>query len=333
MNRYSTPVVFEKHHLERIDFNSKLMFVGSCFAENIGSKFKQMKFSSVINPYGVVYNPLSLATGIDRIILKKEVRESDLFLQNGLYKSFDFHSQYSYASAEESLEAMNNSIANAHEQLKSAHKLFITFGTSWVYQLVETGAIVTNCHKHNSNIFLRKRLTVSKIVSIWNELLIKLTEFNPKLKIIFTVSPIRHWKDGAHGNQLSKSVLLLAIDELLQSNAHCHYFPAYEIVMDELRDYRFYADDMLHLSEVAIAHIWEKVQREFIADCCYEEIRKIIKLNNALHHRPLNTDSSELQKFASTQLALIEELELKQSTLDFSIEKQHFNKIITNQLD
>ncbi|MFV0553296.1 MAG: GSCFA domain-containing protein [Mangrovibacterium sp.] len=325
MNRYYTPVEIPRLHVT-IDYQSRLMFMGSCFADSIGGKFEELKFSSEVNPFGVLFNPLSVAKALRHAMAAREFEEKDLFVQHGLYKSFDFHSQFAHAEASEALERMNDAVMRAHNQLKDADVLFITFGTAWVYELAESGEVVANCHKQIGDFFTRRRLKVAEIVSTWEKLLAELKAFNPTLQVIFTVSPIRHWKDGAHGNQLSKSTLLLAVDELQHVQGRS-YFPSYELVMDELRDYRFYAADMLHLSELAVNHIWEKVQKSLINPSVWLFMQRVARLNQAVQHRIFNPKSEEAAKFVAANQKLIAELEAEFPKIDFKKEKIYFEHI------
>ena len=240
-----------------ISHDDKLMMMGSCFAENMAASLLDCGFQVDMNPFGTVYNPQSLASGIRNLLFRKKYATSDLFFHQGLYHSFSHHSRFSDISAENCIENINRRLEISADFLKSASILVVTYGTSYVYSLKSTGETVTNCHKLPDDHLVRKRLSVADIVDDWSLLIEELKIYNPELKLLFTVSPIRHWKDGAHENQLSKSILLLAIDELIRKNDFCHYFPSYEIVMDELRDYRFYAEDMLHPSSVEIgrAHV------------------------------------------------------------------------------
>jgi len=181
--------------------------------------------------------------------------------------------------------------------LRTADLLIITFGTAFVYRLQSTGEIVSNCHKLPAKLFTYRRLTIEEIVKEWNDLIARLQTLNSKLRILFTVSPIRHWKDGANGNQLSKSILLLAVEELLRDHSHCFYFPAYELVLDDLRDYRFYAEDMLHPSSQAIDYVWEKFSEAWF-DCeTLEKAREFEKQNRSLNHIPLSVFRSGSQGF------------------------------------
>ncbi|MFV0366367.1 MAG: GSCFA domain-containing protein [Mangrovibacterium sp.] len=326
MNSYFTSVKIPNMGLH-IDLDSRLMFMGSCFTDSIGSRFNQLKFPSLVNPFGVLYNPYSVANALKQTLEGKPLVEDDLFKQHGLYKSYFFHSRFNRSEAQEALALMDDAILQSHLFLQQTDVLFVTFGTAFLYQLEENGLVVANCHKQPSHLFVRKRMNVTEIAAIWNELLDELQAFNPNLKIVFTVSPIRHWKDGAHGNQLSKSSLLLAIDEIIANNSNCFYFPSYEIVMDELRDYRFYANDMLHLSEVAIEHIWQSVQSHLIVEKCHALLKQIARLNQATQHRIFNTSSEETTKFAATNLQLIAQLEQALPQHDFNKEKNYFRNI------
>lgn len=332
MDKYYTKVEIPQQSW-KFNFQSKLLLLGSCFADSIGARLEALKFSAVVNPFGTLYNPSSVGSALRRIMTSKQQDESALFLQQGLYKNFQFHSQFNRADAEEALLVMNEATRRAHEQLKLADLLFITFGSAWVYERLSTSEVVANCHKCTSSEFKRRRLSVENIVELWLEVLAELQQFNPRLKIIFSLSPIRHWKDGAHGNQLSKATLLLAIEEIIaQARLPCSYFPAYELVMDELRDYRFYAEDLLHLSEPAVSHIWEQVKGSMIEPNCTESMRKIGRLNAAMKHRIFHGASEEVARFAAANQRLIEELEQECPMLNFSAEKMHFKHTINKKL-
>ena len=241
-----------------IDYNSKLMMLGSCFAENIGSKFSYYKFDVDVNPCGIIYNPLSVANVLRLIMEGKRFEKNDLRKVGEKWVSLYHHGAFSSTDPDECLSRINGRLEKAAEELCSLDLLVITWGTAWVYKHVRENMIVSNCHKIPAQEFERSRLSVENIVEEYVELIERLREINPGLRILFTVSPIRHWKDGAHGNQLSKATLLLAIDQLREKLEYVYYFPAYEIVLDELRDYRFYADDMLHVSGFTVDYIWER---------------------------------------------------------------------------
>ena len=212
---------------------------GSCFAENIASKFINAGFTVDLNPFGIAYNPLSLSQNLNRLLDNKPFAADELFKDNDIYHSFSHHSRFSGTNPDEVLAKINSRMEQSATFLQTANLLVITFGTAYVYRLQSTGATVSNCHKLPAKFFTYKRLTIDEIVDEWNGLIALLQTFNPSLRILFTVSPVRHLKDGVHENQLSKSILLLSVNELIGNHSNCSYFPAYEIVLDDLRDYRF----------------------------------------------------------------------------------------------
>ena len=312
----------------RISYKDKLVMMGSCFSENIGGKLQQLKFQVDLNPFGVIYNPLSVAKSLRRLLADKPYTREDLFEHQGIWGSFDHHSRFSATSAEDALSKMNERLRLSRSFLKEAGYLFITFGTAWVYERKATGEVVSNCHKFPSDDFKRFRLTSGEIVDVYRDLLQALWVFNPGLKIIFTVSPIRHWKEGATGNQLSKAVLLLAADRLITGFGEelCVYFPSYEIVMDELRDYRFYAPDLLHLNQVAVDHIWEKFSRSILAEDSLRLSKSIMKIIRATEHRAFNPGSESYKYFLLNSLNEVNELTISFPYLNLEEEKSFFQQ-------
>ena len=280
-----------------IRHSERIMLFGSCFAENIGNLLKENKFRCDVNPFGVLYNPLSIANALSQILEGKEYKEEDLFFLGGLWHSWMHHSDFSAPSQEEALALINFRLAKAKDNLAKADWLVMTWGTAYVYIHQEMQKVVGNCHKQPARMFERSMLDVGTIVEEWLHVLKKCREANPDLKVLFTVSPIRHAKDGMHGNQLSKATLLLAADELCRRCPDCFYFPSYEIMMDELRDYRFYADDMMHPSKLAVDYIWEC----FVETYFGKETKRILgewhEIKNALRHRPFKPSSETYQKF------------------------------------
>jgi hypothetical protein len=312
----------------KIDYSKKIMFVGSCFTENVGQRFIDLKFSTDLNPFGVLYNPHSIANSLKILLDKQKFFEFDLFQDQGLWNSFYHHSSFSDIDLDITLEKINSQIVSSHEFLKTADFLILTFGTAWAYQLENNKQVVSNCHKVPASHFNRIRFSVHEIVEAYQHLLEELWVFNPNLKIIFTVSPIRHWKDGAVGNQTSKAILILAIDHLMKifASRECAYFPAYELVMDELRDYRYYAADMIHLSEVAIDYIFERFQSVLISQESSICLKAIERIRKAMQHRPFNVNSPEYLKFVKANIQEIEKLLFNFPNINFGEELAHFEK-------
>ena len=282
---------------QKINYESQIMTFGSCFAENIGRKMKEVYFKVDTNPFGVLYNPVSISNSIRLLLEAKPFTDTELFEHRGLWQSFSHSSLFSDITAERTLNKINNRFENAVDLFKQTDILLITFGTAWVFEDQKSGRVVSNCHKLPAKQFQRRRLSVDEIVSDYSILINQLTSQRPHLKLIFSVSPIRHWKDGAHENTISKSTLLLAINELQNQFNHVHYFPAYEIQMDELRDYRFYASDMLHPSEVAIDYIWQRFSETYFNELSMGMKKQFEQLQSDLSHRPLFPASEEFQNF------------------------------------
>jgi hypothetical protein len=307
-------------------YQKRNLFMGSCFTENVGNKMAEIKYPVNINPFGILYNPISVANGLRFLIQRKKFTEQGLIQHNGLWHSFFHHSRFSSPDINEALTNINNRIGSSAEFLENTDFLFITFGTAWVYEYKHTGQTVSNCHKIPEKEFRRFRLTPGEIVEEYRQLLSEIWKFNPKIKVVFTVSPIRHWKDGAIENQRSKATLLLAIDQLVRGfgQENCNYFPAYEIVMDELRDYRFYEEDMIHLSTSAINHIWEKFQLALIDEKSREISEKVKSIVSAVNHKPFNKFTKEHLQFLEQSLQKANKLEEKFPYLNLTFEKEFF---------
>ena len=280
---------------KKIGYGDKILLLGSCFADNIGAKFEEHYFQTTINPFGTLYNPASIA----KAVLDMGYGPSGMGLveHNGLWHSMMHHGSYSGVDKEEVIARCEESRIQMRETLQQASVVIVTFGTAWVYEY--NGEVVANCHKLPANRFVRRRLTVDEIVNMWQPILAAM----PDKHWIFTVSPIRHIKDGLHENQVSKAILLQAVDRLtsIQSNSLMgskSYFPSYEIMLDELRDYRFYAEDMVHPSAVAVDYIWQRFVETYMTTDTQQEMRILHQLWRDRHHRFLHPDSPEAEQFA-----------------------------------
>ncbi len=309
-----------------LDHKSKVTLLGSCFTENIGNFLQYYKFPVLSNPFGTLYNPIAIFNLVERSVYFQKFTAEDIFLDKSLWQSFWFHSKLNHIDKSIMLSQANAILQQTHYFLKTSDWLFLTFGTAWVYQLKSNTQIVANCHKQPQSIFKRYLLTLEECIEYGHRIMTLLKDFNPKLQILFTVSPVRHLRDGMINNQRSKSILLLAIQHYMDKNDAAHYFPAYEIMMDDLRDYRFYQDDLLHPNELAIKYIWGKFQDTFISDKSLELMRPIERIQKSLGHRPFFLHTPQYQDFLTQEIEYAQEQQKKHPDISFSIEINQLQK-------
>lgn len=323
-----------------IDHGMHGLSLGSCFATNIAERLHRAKFPIGVNPFGVLYNPESIALAVEALSQGRVLTEADLVREGDLWSSFSFHGSFSSADPGRALAQMNASVAEGARALAAADYVVVTFGTAWVYELADAfytesptcenirpafpvGGVVANCHKFPARHFRRRRMSVEEITARWSKLL-----EGPLAgkRIILTVSPVRHLKDGFAGNAVSKATLLLAASQLAEKYADADYFPAFEIMNDDLRDYRFYADDMLHPSAPAVDYIWDRFAEAFFAEDTMRAIREFEKIAAAAHHRPLNPLSAEYAAFRASMLDKVKELQARYPVADLSVEADFFSR-------
>lgn len=313
---FSTPTSLPNYQVQAT-YNDKILLLGSCFVENIGKKLDESKFHVCINPFGTLYNPSSVASSIQTLLDGKIYKPTDLFKHGGCFHSFDHHSRFSSVDEEDCLRLINRQMSFASDYITNAKFLFVTFGSAYIYRLKENNRVVANCHKLSDRQFIRELLTVEDITELWSELIQKLRMINPDLRILFTVSPIRHLKDGAHGNQISKATLILAVQQLMERHPEStDYFPAYEIMLDELRDYRFYAEDMVHPSNQAIQYIWNQFVSCFMTSDTKEIMHQWEEIQKAMNHKPFQPESEAYQKFILQTMLKIEQITKKIPSFD-----------------
>ncbi len=313
---------------EKITYNDPVLFTGSCFATEIGRQFEAGKMPVLINPAGTVYNPVSVCNTLDTITEGRKYTSDDLYNYNGVWLSFNHYTDFSAEDPATVIAKINSDAERSQRFISTAKFLFITFGTARVYRWNKSGRIVSNCHKISSSEFTNELLTPSQIVSLWDAELSKLKSLFPALKIVFTISPVRHWKDGAHANQISKSILFLAVEELMGHPASPGYFPAYELVMDDLRDYRFYDDDMLHPSSSAINYVWQKFSDCYLDSRTVELRNEVIKITRAFSHRLTSALESRKKEFARSMIERIRNIENKIPVIDLAAEEAYFSKLL-----
>jgi hypothetical protein len=295
--QFTTKIPIPKNHFP-IDYNSKTLLLGSCFAENIGRKFEYFKFQSTTNPFGIIFNAVSLEKLIRRAVENRTFTENDIFFHNELWHCYEVHSELSNPDKEEFLSNLNSILESTHRHITSLTHCIITLGTSWVYRNMESNEIVANCHKVPQKHFTKELLSISQTEVSLQNLVSLIHSVNPNCHFIFTVSPVRHIKDGFVENTLSKAHLITALHKTITHYpSPMTYFPSYEIMMDELRDYRFYAEDMLHPSQTAIDYIWEQFATSTISEESQSLMIEIESVQKSLAHKPFNPNSESHQKF------------------------------------
>ncbi|RNC85045.1 MAG: GSCFA domain-containing protein [Winogradskyella sp.] len=310
------PLERQKHNL--ISYDSKVVLLGSCFSENIGEKFNYFKFQNLVNPFGILFHPLAIENFITNVINEKQYSEDDIFYNNEAWHCFDAHSRLSNTSKELLLEELNSNITTTHQCIKNTTHVVITLGTAWVYRYISTDSIVANCHKIPQKQFLKELLSVDAITQSLEVIISLIRTINPDITFLFTVSPVRHLKDGFVENTQSKSHLISAIHDVVNIKNKQFYFPSYELVMDELRDYRFFKEDMIHPNAVAIDYIWEKFTSVWFADNNFAIMESVDSIQKSIAHKPFNATSEAHTAFKKQLEEKISKLESEIPSIRFS---------------
>ena len=312
-----THIPFQKERYNPIDYTSKVLLLGSCFSEHIGEKLKYFKFQTFQNPLGILFHPKAIENLLLKAINQETYNEAAIFHLNERWHCFEVHSEMSHTDKEVLLNNLNTAIQNTHEFLKKASHIVITLGTAWTYRHIATDLVVANCHKVPQKQFLKELLSVEDITASLDAIVTLLKSINPKLTIIFTVSPVRHLKDGFVENQRSKAHLIAGIHEIVNEREQIHYFPSYEIMMDELRDYRFYADDMVHPNTLAVNYIWEKFHHAWISHESENIMQDVETIQKGLAHKPFNPTSAQHQQFLAKLQEKIEKIQQQVPSVKF----------------
>jgi len=315
----STSVSIKKSEF-KISHKNPIFLIGSCLTEQIGGQLTEYKFNAFTNPTGIIFNPISIVNALKSVFDQKEYYSKNLIEHDEKWISFQHHGRFSSFNKAECLTRINTSIENAHQHIKKSKTIFVTFGSAWVYEYSTIG-VVANCHKIPNKKFAKRLLSVKEILGAFNQIKTDLKDFD----VVFTASPIRHMKDGLHQNNLSKATLLLAINNLVEQYPNYHYFPAYELVIDELRDYRFYKDDLVHPTELAVNYVWEKFMNCYFEADTQSLIEAIQKIKLAANHKPFNFESKEHQLFISKQISLMNDLSKQHDFLNFKAEVEQIS--------
>ncbi|MGB4848473.1 MAG: GSCFA domain-containing protein [Saprospiraceae bacterium] len=313
-----------KEFRPKITYGDTISMAGSCFAEHIADKLVRYKYDVLTNPFGILFNPISIARSFERIAKKEWYQDNELVFQDGLFHSLDHHGSYSGKDKDVVLDTINTSIEKSYQHLTKSKFVFISLGSAIVYRFKKTGSIVGNCHKIPQNEFESFRMSLTQCKQSLEEITHSIQKLSPLAHIIWTVSPVRHLRDGIEENQLSKSTLLLAIDQHLKNQTHDGYFPAYEIMMDQLRDYRFYARDLVHPSPLAIDIIWDIFAETHLESHNKEIHQQIEKIHRAKEHRFIQDDREAIKSFAGKQLKNIENLSSLYPDMNWKEERLYF---------
>ena len=312
-----TQIKLNKQPHNQIDYNSDVLLLGSCFSENIGDKFKYFKFRNLVNPFGILFHPIAIENLITRAINNDYYSEDEINFHNEQWSCLDAHSRLNSISKEELLINLNNALEETNRQIKEATHIILTTGTAWVYRNIATDTIVANCHKLPQKQFLKEILSVEQITESLEAIVSLVKTVNPDVTFLFTVSPVRHMKDGFIENTQSKSHIISAIHNLINSRKQLHYFPSYELMIDELRDYRFYNEDMLHPNDLAINYIWEKFITVWLSDDALKTFEDVSSIQSKKAHRPFNINSEAHKKFLNTLELEIEDLQMRYPHISF----------------
>ena len=300
--QFTTKIPISKS-LYPIDYDSKIFSLGSCFAENIAEKFNYFKFQNIVNPFGILFHPIAIQTIIRRAVEEDFFAESELFFHNERWHCFDTHSDLSSVNKEELLQNLNQNLSHLKSKIESASHMLITFGTAWVYKEKTSRKIVANCHKVPQTQFEKELLSATQIEAAILDTISLLHRVNPNLNVVLTISPVRHLKDGFIENHQSKANLIIGVHQAIHrqpttgNQQLLTYFPSYEIMMDELRDYRFYAQDMIHPNQTAIDYIWKRFAETSISTAVLPIMDEVESVQKALSHKPFNPNSESHQKF------------------------------------
>ncbi len=309
-----------KPFAKKMTYDSKVVSLGSCFSTEIGNRLLDRKYDVLLNPLGIAFNPLSIAMQIEKSLDLDFFNEDDFFCRDGIWRSFLLHSDFS-GELQNTIRVANNALRDANDYLKKTDFLLLTFGSAFVYRHKEKNFVVANCHKEDADVFRRELVTVDEIIFVYNSLIDRIISVNPNVCIVLTVSPIRHLRDGLDENCLSKATLRLAVNELAKRFAgNVEYFPSYEIMMDDLRDYRFYAEDMLHPSSVAVDYIFEKFSDATMSVDQIALMRRVEKIMDGVNHRMSDPKSAGSKQFAAKLIMNMNEL-TDRYCVDFKREK------------
>lgn len=315
--KLQTNIALKRQSENLIDYHSNIVLLGSCFSENIAKKLDYFKFKNFQNPFGILFQPTAIETLLKNAVNKKKYNENDVFCNNEQWHCFDAHSKLNRVNKDDLILSLNEGILTTHKHLKKASYIVITFGSAWVYRHIESNSLVANCHKVPQKKFSKELLSINEIIASLESLVGLIKSINKEVSILFTVSPVRHLKDGFIENTQSKAHLIAAVHKVVETMTNLYYFPSYEIMMDELRDYRFYEQDMLHPNQLALNFIWDKFKKVWVSAQVETTMRAIDEIQKALAHKPFNPKGTQYTEFLKKTQKRINELKDKNPNLQF----------------
>ncbi len=323
MDNFRTKITAPRYSFD-ISHDTQVSMIGSCFTQNIGAALSDTKFKVEVNPFGILFNPFSIMNALERMLNNRPYTEAELLKASEYFISLDHHGDFKNLEADAALSKINERLERGRKHLLESDVVFITLGSAWVYRHIELDHIVANCHKIPNKEFKKQLLSYQDVHLILRHIPQFMASKKITANIVFTISPIRHWKDGPVENQRSKSILHAATQAVVDEFENCHYFPSYEFMMDDLRDYRFYEQDMLHPTAQALEYIWGKFQKSFFREETQAICKEVKAIVDAAAHRPMDPESNSFQRFAKKQLDLIDQIGKKYPPLDLKAERQHF---------
>jgi hypothetical protein len=301
----------------QISYEDDLLFLGSCFAENISAYFDERKFQVQKNPFGILYHPQAILKSLEMALDTNHGLQKHSFEYNGVWSNFHCHSSLSSISEQEHISNVSKAQSALNKAIKQSSVIFVSLGTAWVYKHIDSSQIVANCHKLPQKLFEKQLLDLNTVSSSLSQIASKISDYNNQANIVFTLSPVRHLRDGFVENQMSKSILHLAIQNVVKANTNCFYFPSYEILLDDLRDYRFYTSDFLHPNEMALNYIWDKIKQTFFDQKTDQAIKIVEKINKRLSHRFFNPDHQESKLFKQKTSRIIADFQKQYPQIQF----------------
>ncbi|TDH28864.1 GSCFA domain-containing protein [Segetibacter sp. 3557_3] len=317
-----------KEPSNKINYQDGILIVGSCFTEHIGGRLLDYKFRVLQNPSGILFDPLSVCSSLNAYLTNEPLDGSELYYLNELWHSWDHHSSFSGQNKEDVVACINETRAVAHKFITRASWIIITLGSSFHYRLKESGKRVANCHRAPAQLFTKEMIGISETTECLQTTIANLKKVNPAINILLTVSPVRHIRDGVVENNRSKARLIESVHDLVENNSNLHYFPAYEIMVDVLRDYRFYDIDLVHPNYAGTEYVFEQFRDHFIDPASVAVMEKIKQVTTGCKHRPFQPNTMAHRAFLSNTMSKLKEISATNPDIDFNDEDAYLKRAL-----